>query len=94
MQPPPGQPQRVTGIRAAPHDWPPAPLATSRTHNLIPQKALYCVRGSLFSRKGFPHMEALLEFAVTLGELLTTTKLGAVVLGMVLFSFIAKVVRS
>lgn len=39
-------------------------------------------------------MEALFEFAVTLGELLTTTKLGAVVLGMVLVSFIAKVVRS
>lgn len=39
-------------------------------------------------------MEAIFEFAVTLGELLTTTKLGAVVLGMALVSFIAKAVRS
>jgi len=38
-------------------------------------------------------MEAIFEFLYTLGELLITTPIGAILLGMAFVSFLAKAVR-
>ena len=39
-------------------------------------------------------MDTVFDFLLTLGELLVTTPIGAILLGVVLVSFVSKVVRS